>query len=162
MTCTYCNQPLKGTNQKKFCSRSCAATYNNKVFRKRKAKLRKCRTCDAMIGGVKHGQRLHCFDCIKNCKHIKGKPMKTQTIEEIVKRAGSNRYDGIRTNARAIYKKELDNPCCEKCGYTKHVELCHKRAISEFEKTTLVVEVNKRDNIMFLCPNCHWEFDHEL
>ena len=162
MTCLQRNQQLKGTNQKKFCCRSCAATYNNKVFRKRKPTLRKCITCDAMIGGAVYGQRLHCFQCIKDKKHYKGTPVEIQTIEQVVKRAGSNRYDNIRVHARALYKKELSNPCCERCGYTKHVELCHKQAISEFEKNTLIVEVNRRDNIMFLCPNCHWEFDHNL
>ena len=162
MICLYCSQSLTSRNQKKFCSRSCAATYNNKVFRKRKAKLRKCRTCDTMIGGTKYGQRIHCFECINNKKHYKGTPLEIQTIEEVVRRAGSNRYDNIRVHARALYKKELSNPCCEQCGYTKHVELCHKRAISDFEKTTLVIEVNKRSNIMFLCPNCHWEYDRLL
>ena len=145
-----------------FCSQSCAGQYNNKNLPKRKAKLRKCRACDVMIGGEEYGQRVHCFQCIKDKKHYKGTPVAIQTIEQVVKRAGSNRYDNIRVHARALYKKELNSLCCEKCGYDKHVELCHKQAISEFDKNTLVLEVNRRDNIMFLCPNCHWEYDHNL
>lgn len=160
MICINCSQPLKGINQKKFCSRSCAATHNNKVFQKRKAVLRKCRTCNNMIGGAKYGQRVHCFNCINDKKHYKGIPMELQTIGDVVRRAGSNRYDGIRMHARSLYKKELNNPRCESCGYNKHVELCHKRAISTFDKNALVAEVNHRDNIIILCPNCHWEFDH--
>jgi hypothetical protein len=43
----------------------------------------------------------------------------------------------------------------------KHVEICHRKAISEFPKDTLIIEVNNRNNVLFLCPNCHWEFDNK-
>ena len=168
--CVQCNKQFEKRfceikrTKNNFCSQSCAGQYNNKNLPKRKAKLRKCRACDVMIGGEEYGQRVHCFECIKNKKHYKGRPTEMQTIEELTKRDGqqSNRYSQIRYHGRNLYKKELSSLCCEKCGYDKHVELCHKQAISEFDKNTLVLEVNRRDNIMFLCPNCHWEYDHNL
>lgn len=49
---------------------------------------------------------------------------------------------------------------CAVCGYTKHVELAHKRALQDFPDDALLSEVNARGNVIQLCPNCHWELDH--
>ena len=51
-------------------------------------------------------------------------------------------------------------PSCAKCGYDKHVELCHIKDIANFDDDSLLSEVNSRNNIIQLCPNCHWEFDN--
>lgn len=49
---------------------------------------------------------------------------------------------------------------CEKCGYDKHIEVCHKRPIKEFDDTHTIKEINDINNLIGLCPNCHWEMDH--
>lgn len=51
---------------------------------------------------------------------------------------------------------------CVRCGYNKHAEVCHIQAVSAFAPGTLVREINAPDNLVMLCPNCHWEFDHEM
>ena len=51
---------------------------------------------------------------------------------------------------------------CKNCGYDKHVEVCHIKSISEFDKTSLISEINSLDNLIYLCPNCHWEYDHKI
>lgn len=159
--CRQCNKQLTGTWNKKFCGRSCAATYNNKAHPKRSREKKdwpKCRTCE---NKVKSRSGVFCQHCLDNKKHYHGAgPIEFQTIEVATRRTGSNRYDIIRYHARNLYKKILLNPLCEKCGYTKHVEICHIKAVSTFPKETLVSEVNSRNNILFLCPNCHWEHDH--
>jgi len=71
-------------------------------------------------------------------------------------------FDNIRVHARWKFRNDGGQLKCEKCGYTKHTELCHIKSISSFPKETLVSIVNDRSNIMFLCPNCHWELDHSL
>lgn len=72
----------------------------------------------------------------------------------------SSAYALVRSRARSSLKKELQAPRCEECGYSKHVEVCHIRPIGSFPLETRVIEINDRDNLKLLCPNCHWEFDH--
>ena len=49
---------------------------------------------------------------------------------------------------------------CANCGYDKHVELAHIKAVADFDDDTLLSVVNSPDNVLSLCPNCHWEFDN--
>jgi len=51
---------------------------------------------------------------------------------------------------------------CRVCGYDKHVEVCHIKAIKSFDDSATFSEVNSIHNLVFLCPNCHWEFDKGL
>ena len=70
----------------------------------------------------------------------------------------SSAYALIRGRARSVYK---DRPC-ESCGYDKHTEVCHITPIASFPDTALISEVNHQDNLIRLCPNCHWEHDNGL
>jgi len=38
--------------------------------------------------------------------------------------------------------------------------VCHIKAVSDFDENTPIVIINSIDNLMALCPNCHWEFDN--
>lgn len=55
---------------------------------------------------------------------------------------------------------ELGWTKCVKCGYDKHFEVAHIRAISDFPPETLLIDINSESNLKPLCPNCHWEFDN--
>lgn len=165
MNCITCQEKLKTRDQKKFCSKSCAAKYNNKVTPKRaRTSLRKCKTeeCQSMLYSNLNGNRSFCPSCIDLKRHYHGMVREEATIEEVIKRRGTNTYDSIRGNCHTQYKQEKKNPLCEHCGYNKHIEICHIRPISSFPKDTKLKVVNARENILFLCPNCHWEFDHNL
>jgi len=70
----------------------------------------------------------------------------------------SNKFALVRDHCRRTYEDVLKT--CEKCGYAKHVEFCHIKPLKEFPPTATIREVNARTNILALCPNCHWEFDH--
>lgn len=162
MNCLNCNKILEGKWAKRFCNRSCAGQYNGRAHPKRsreRANWPKCRTCDNIVVAKYYK---YCRDCIEKKKHYHGAgPLELQTIEQAIKRTGANTYDKVRAHARyVLYKEELKGSC-EKCGYDKHVELCHIKPISSFSRDTLLSEVNRRDNVMFLCPNCHWEHDHQ-
>jgi len=87
--------------------------------------------------------------------------MKDLTLEEAIyqKHHKSSAFALVRSRARATKKATMTN-ACEKCGWDKHVEVCHKKPISEFPKTALLSEINSEDNLLILCPNCHWMFDH--
>ncbi len=68
----------------------------------------------------------------------------------------------LRTIARYNYDKANLPRVCANCGYDKHVEICHVKAINSFPAETPVAVINDVANLVALCPNCHWEFDHSL
>ena len=49
---------------------------------------------------------------------------------------------------------------CSECGYDKFYQVCHIKNVSSFPLSTKIGVVNKISNLVALCPNCHWEFDH--
>lgn len=162
MNCLNCNKDLIGSFQKKFCSRSCSASFNGKKYpRRSKEKLKwpKCRCCSNKVA---YQKGKYCRACINSKKHLHGKPIEQQTLNEIVKRKGSNRYDVIRNHAAYLYRKNKENLKCANCTYDKHVEICHIKPIKDFSLTTTIKEINDSSNIVLLCPNCHWEFDKGL
>ena len=165
MNCITCQGELKTRDQKKFCSTSCAAKYNNVLKPKRRStRSQKCKGCETIVYPNKHSTlAAYCSKCKEQKKHNRnGVDRSELTIEQMVVREGSNRYDQIRTHAHTLYKTERANPSCQCCGYDKHIELCHIHSIASFPKDTKLKIVNARENILFLCPNCHWEFDHEV
>ena len=162
MKCLKCEKELYKKYTKKFCSRTCAAIFNNINYPKRsKEKMNwpKCHSCNNNITKRKSGK--FCSICILENKHIKN-PITEKSIFEISKRKDANRFSVVRHHARKLYKSLLLEPKCESCGYNKHVEVCHKKPISTFPENALIKEINEKDNILLLCPNCHWEFDHGM
>lgn len=68
----------------------------------------------------------------------------------------------IRKQAMKSFEKSDKQKKCIVCGYDKHIEIAHIKAVSEFSKDCLVSEINKSDNLVALCPNHHWEYDNGL
>ena len=68
----------------------------------------------------------------------------------------------IRKLADMIFKKSNRSQKCVICGYDKHIEIAHIKAVSEFSDDALVSEINDINNLVALCPNHHWEFDSGL
>ena len=146
--CLYCN---KETNNPKFCSRNCAASFNNKIP-KRIKKLNYCLICNKEI----ITRRKYCLEC---------NPTKTNfpvdmTLKDAIytKHHKSSAFALVRNRARAIMLNEPQ--ICTKCGYNKHVEVCHIKPIKDFSENTLLSVINNKSNLILLCPNCHWEFDN--
>ncbi len=149
-TCLHCGRE---TVNQKFCSRSCAVSYNNKRSPKRKL-TKQCKKCGALI----HSSRTYCPECIpawnkNDC-----------TLAEVQQNAGSrNSYASIvHQRARAAAKKAKLLNECKVCGYSNHVACCHIRPVSEFSLDTSLSVVNDLSNLVGLCPNHHWELDHGL
>jgi hypothetical protein len=127
-----------------FCSRSCAAITNNKKYKKRQPKKYFC-SC-----GEETKRRTKVCE---KCKYH----LSEQKIKDVLL-THTNKYSRIRDQARDLfYRKGL---ACQKCGYSKHVEVCHIKPIYSFPPDTLVEVVNSKENILILCRNCHWELDH--
>lgn len=160
MNCLHCNI---STHNPKFCSRSCAASYNNKLYPKRKLE-RKCAVCGEASKSYRHAR------CEKHDEEYKNSLFsRTSELtlgdywnrESLVNLHRSSRNAHIRTLARYHFKHLAAKPCAN-CGYDKHVELCHIKSIRSFGPEAKLKEVNCLDNLIQLCPNCHWEFDRGL
>lgn len=134
------------TSNPKFCSRSCAAQITNKIPKRKLTK--KCKQCENLIP----------YDYI-NCKdHIRY--MEDITLAECIytKHHKSSAFALVRSRAKLVVKM-LPKKCVS-CGYDKHTEVCHIKSISSYPHDTLLSEINNIDNLIILCPNCHWEFDN--
>lgn len=155
MNCLNCS---KETNNPKYCSRSCSATVTGRTHPKRKSK-RTCSQCNKIVKSYRHTRCEEHWNEYKETKYL------NKTLEEYYT-LGSVKYKHPSWKAAHIralnrkWNKELLKLPCSKCGYNKHVELCHIKAISSFSIQTKLLEVNAKENIIQLCRNCHWEMDH--
>ena len=82
-------------------------------------------------------------------------------LKEIRKNYQSYR-SSIRKKAELVFKNSGKECKCEVCGYNKHIEIAHKKAVSDFDDSATIAEINDINNLIALCPNCHWEFDNGL
>lgn len=143
-----CKNCKSKTKNNKFCSRSCAASYNNKIPKRKLTKT--CKSCPKKI---KSGNT-YC----KKCWNHKNRDL---TLKEAIytKHHKSSAYALVRSKARTI-AKENGMDSCENCNYDKHVEIAHLKPISSFDEDTLISVINALTNLKALCPNCHWELDN--
>ena len=159
--CANCGTPISRTPDHRsktknvFCNKSCAATINNRTAIKRKAK-RHCDKCNKTIRS--NTMSSMCGNCYKKKVYLDDKTLS----EAIQNRTDANRYTGIRGNASKAYNRSGKPRVCFVCGYELHVEICHIKDIADFPLDTLIREINNINNLIALCPNHHWEFDHDL
>lgn len=155
MNCLNCG---KETKNPKFCSRSCSATYNNKKIGARHGDPNryKCPIC----GNKKDHRSKTCHICFMKKKYDKviKKPIKSFfTGSHLHPRF---RYNHIRKWAKLLLESWNIEKVCKRCGYDLHVEACHIKPISEFDENEPMGNVNNKENLIYLCRNCHWEFDN--
>ncbi len=147
-----CKNCGKETENPKFCSRSCAAIANNTIYKKRKPQG-KCAECGKPVVS----DRKYCKECFQDSlisfdRSTLGEVKQNNKLWQL--------NNNIRTRARKVALNSNDIKSCVFCGYDKHVEVCHIKPISEFPDDATVAEINALENLILLCPNCHWEFDH--
>lgn len=139
----------------KFCSKSCAATYNNKLYPKRKCS----KVCNVCGDPVKHHRRRLCE--FHHQERMSGFKYHNKTIGEyrnspsVKNKHPSWVHSHIRLFVRS-WLKHLTKEPCRHCGYDKHVELAHIQAVSSFPDSALLSEVNSETNVIPFCPNWHW------
>lgn len=125
----------------------------------------RCKTCSSKANLVsnsrtscKCGKKIDnrsktCRMCIADCTITLG-----ECHQRYKKHHPSSVGALVRDRARRRYKN--DKSSCQNCNYSNHVEVCHIKPIHSFDITTLIDDINSPDNILILCRNCHWEFDH--
>lgn len=151
-TCSQCHaailcptaQKLGEVKKKRFCDRSCAAAYNNTMSPKRTKSAPKssCAQCGLSL----RSDQVRCGNCWKD-------QLALRTKEELAP-------PHIRVHARNVMKPK--GKPCQRCGYSVFVEVCHIRPVSSFSSGAVMAEINHPNNLVLLCPNCHWELDHGL
>jgi hypothetical protein len=170
---------IYNVRKRKFCSRSCAITYNNSQCPKRKArKTGNCERCGVIIefkktSSGKYTPRKYCKTCLpfakietlsKGMGYKTTKPMKELTKKEYLDRKGN--YMAARNNvaslARRLYTASGKLKTCAICDFPHGVQICHKTSVADFPDTALIKEINHIDNLIALCPNHHWMLDHGL
>lgn len=143
-----CQQCGKGTNNPKFCSRSCSAVFTNKAIPKRKRIVYRC-----VCGKELAKKRIH------QCRSCKDRVDNSVSLAEMIYTDchKSSAFALVRARARKGFKGKK---VCAYCGYDKHVEIAHIKALADFDLQTPVSVVNADSNLISLCPNHHWEFDN--
>lgn len=170
VTCLNCNVNFEKKEHevkkhpKHFCSRSCAAKINNQG--KRRWPPRVCRKCNkSYVTTKQHRSKVNCSECVQ--RFFTAEQAKASTLEAYYNRESvkGKHPSWLSAHIRGFnrsWNKELTKLPCQVCGYKSHVELAHIKAISDFNLTATLGEVNHPDNIFVLCPNHHWELDNGL
>ena len=204
--CKNCGKPilapydkrLTDTKSKKFCSRSCATSFNNKLHPKNvygiglldKETIISKYTDEEIVKIFNESLNVKDFGeklgypslNTKNNQVVNNKLrelgldisslMRQKTIESIdnttkkelfeIRNSWQTARNEITKNARKVYQNSDKEIKCFVCGYDKHVEIAHIKAVSDFSGESLISEINNIDNLIALCPNHHWEYDHGL
>jgi len=144
-----------------FCSRSCAAKHNNVGKQRNKAKIFKCINCNSDYNRTKNHRYVQfCSGCKSKTEVIKLLTIGEYRQKLSVKGKHPSWVSAHVRSFNRSWNKELLKLPCAFCGYSKHVELAHKKSISSFTDNSTLAEVNSKSNIIQLCPNCHWEYDN--
>lgn len=150
------------TTNNKFCSRSCAAKINNKT--PKRTKIQRFCSCGKP---TKNSNTILCEQHYQKMMMNRTEYIMNLTLADYTKRDciknlhPSSRFAHIRGLNRS-WNKDLTLLPCFICGYSKHVELAHIKPISSFSEQSLLKDINSKNNVVQLCPNCHWEFDNGL
>lgn len=143
--CLVCGKVLVN-EQKKFCSYSCSAKYNN--CRRKKKETKHCIYCGKEI----NNSRKKTLFCSNNCQ-------KNFEYEEFLTKWKNGELDGSRGNKSISnhirrYLLEKTNNSCEICG-CNWVNPKSGKPIVEVHHIDGNAFNNKEENLQVLCPNHH-------
>lgn len=109
-----------------------------------------CKGCGGIVSASSRSGK--CRSCYKE-------GTLAQTVGDVWERYDGNRHqyrlvgNYIRRNAQHMYASV--EKVCEHCGWQHDVAIHHKVAIADMSRLATVGDVNSRENILFLCGNCH-------
>lgn len=149
---------LRDVKRKKFCNLSCSAIHNN-TGRVRSQKPDQFCSCGKQIS--KRSSTGLCRSCALN---LLERSIENQTKTSLADRR--NYYNSWRSSisrhaVRVFDASGLDKKCAI-CGYETRVDICHVKPVAMFCENALITEINDLSNLVPLCPNHHWEFDHGI
>ena len=143
-TCKKCGEETKNP---KFCSSSCAASFNNRGVRRHGTGAGVCTYC-----GSEKSTRVSKF-CSIDCFHKYRK-------DDFLKKWLSGHIDGSKKTSSGVstrirkYLMEKQNHSCSKCGWCEINETTGKVPL-EINHIDGNWKNNKPENLELICPNCH-------
>ena len=148
--CNNCNisflKQIRFIKENNYCCKECSWLGNTSEtitvicsfcgieFEKKKYKLK----------GSKSGYYFCCRECKNNA--LKKENWNNETYNYAPDHYGNSNGKG---SYRRIAMEYYDNKC-EKCGYNDHIEILQVHHIDSNR------ENNNIENLIILCPNCHW------
>lgn len=147
-TCQNCDKEFAPKDKRfaKFCSKSCAASFNNRAFPKRKAEGSKvCPVCHSP-------KRPKYRTCSHSCGH---NLLYTEFIERWLagRESGLSGKEGTSAHIRR-WLLERANSRCEKCGWNEVNSATGKIPV-QINHINGKWDDNRPENLEILCPNCH-------
>lgn len=180
---------LNETLKKQFCSLSCASKFNNKnkinnnnnnisiINQKSDEEIIKAFYDSSTIS--EFGYKLGYTYRIKKSKVLIDRleslgldindidGTRIRQVENLTKKEIFDKYDNwqtarstIQKYAKINYENSNKPKKCIVCGYDKHYEVAHIKAVSDFDDNVLISDIDNIDNLIALCPNHHWEYDN--
>jgi hypothetical protein len=173
------NFQVSQVRRKSFCNHACSTKFTkNRLGKGKEYFCAKCK-CKLVLKRNEKGNLIYrkfCDECFRLDKFSQ-----SPTLTEYQKSDYQNSFDNqtkgslfsrrknwqsasstLRKKARIIFENSELPKKCHFCGYDKHYEVSHKKSVSSFSDDTNVSEINHISNLIALCRNCHWEFDHGL
>lgn len=147
-----------------YCSRKC---LQQEIKVKNKEKIeRTCKYCNTIL---KIGYKTNIKIC-STCKESNRKKARVESkLSRITKKElfekrknWQSARSSIVHNAKVIYELSGKIKECIICGYDKHYQVCHIKAVKDFPNDAYISEINSVNNLVALCSNHHWEYDNGL
>lgn len=171
--CVVCRSLLGGKYQKRFCSCSCAAKYNNTkrvVSNKTKIKISEALRKNNVTLSVKQQKTVKerfCKTCGKKllyrqamyCSNKCNMDNKQQKYEKYISDWKNGNEDGVYSDYGVDkrirrYLHEKYNSKCQICGWGE-LNLNTNKVPLQIHHLDGDCTNNKEDNLQLLCPNCH-------
>jgi hypothetical protein len=173
-TCKICDAVFhssQGHESRVFCS-ECLDERNSSISTRADKQKHTCSKCSTEYYLIKnHKSKKLCQQCkssrtIKQV-HASSSQIKLMTLEDYISRESiKNKHPSWKFSHVRVFNRSWNNTLtkmpCQVCGYDKHVELAHIKAVSDFPETATLGEINDPDNMLVLCRNHHWELDHGI
>jgi hypothetical protein len=134
--CLNCQKEFESYGERKFCNKSCSASYNNIGIRRNGEAPGNCKICNKILKGS-----LYKF-CDKKCEKI----YKQNIIEEKIKLGIISDKDTLKR-----YLKRTRKLQCEICGIK---EWNNQPVPLTMDHINGHSENNNLDNLRLICPNC--------
>lgn len=184
--CNCCHNPIDFRHRhNKYCGHSCAAIINNiSVSRNKGGKNTISEFSDSLFLSILSSHKEWLSLCLAfgykragayNKVLIRSRAKKLGVIVNFRKnpinkmdkggilslsKSWQSGRDAIRKDAAKSFTSSGKSRDCIICGYSIHTDVAHLRPVSDFPKSAFLGEMNTADNLVALCPNHHWEFDH--
>jgi hypothetical protein len=158
--CNKCKKYFKyiipSIYKKRICN-NCKIMKRDYVFKNGKSK---CKKCGKEVKHTKLKNYTNTYFIRKLCNQCIEK-IENKTKEDLFtnKRYYQMARSKITRHAKKVYKENNGPRKCFICNYSKYIEICHKKPVANFKKSSTLKEINNINNLVALCPNHHKELD---